>query len=732
MVCCALVVHVLLSQNPSTPVYLRRGNDAVEIRQQDVPNLKVSQWQIWLFNVGESQLNYKNSRGMIISGTQADALKRLAADQQLELRFNAFCGRGRVPNAKGLTAFNFVGPVAVVDKTSTGKTQTGKAIEQMFDNILFHQSKWMEAYDFLQDARTIGTAVKTILSTDSATIGQNPYAGIGSALREYATNIVNATQTTRQLAYTLNGNIDSKLQNISSLVENISSSRARLSVALNQATYQKPDTAENELQRLKKELEDYSSFEANFNQRFGLGETALETNAGDPGYVEYADINERIGSVIGLDKRGGSVVGESDDMFAWSVVKNQTGDSAEANLAATLHYRVGGRKAQIIGVFTTDKAPEAEVRLNLEFRRELRDYMKKLTRFVQLKKIQATQTEEREGAAQEVSTLKELQANLNTNKTIKFETLTPPPVQRKNSQPSVKQTGAKSNQSKATSARPQTSQKSTKTIFRELQSILKGTFTASKDLKYPIFDSEDEFKDLPEADRLFMKQFIKGGQFWKDAPNPGVVVAAPGTNPPRADLIPVEVAVWRWTIDRDGEAITFKREWRNFLGSRLVPNRIGEMNYATGLVISESLCKASDLDPSDVTIGEAAAMGNDWRLLPEAEDDLITGWRLVTKELRDADSYSKITSTKRLRPGQQRYRVRIGTLEDRKVIQTVYTFTPGYWVPEPEVNSAELKAEAKPPVSSVNNELFIGFHTKEEATLFAKSLREFIIASKGS
>lgn len=153
------------------------GKDFRQVKDGDPSQVKVKEWQIWLYERGKSTGKLSDTWGMITGKTAANVMSQLKRSQEFERTYERWA---KVPeNSTQLTHFNPLGPIARVNEGSTTPKSAIDAIRR------------------IQQGRS---TVKRILQIVSDTPGEtNPYAGIGIPLREYADCLSKAQQELKKL-----------------------------------------------------------------------------------------------------------------------------------------------------------------------------------------------------------------------------------------------------------------------------------------------------------------------------------------------------------------------------------------------------------------------------------------------------------------------------------------------------------------------------------------------------
>ncbi len=180
------------AQQDINTFYVFDGKNLTKVERGDPNEIKVVEWQVWLYKAGKSTTDKRNHWGTISSRTAAGVMAKLKNEQDFELRYNAWAGRGRVPD-EVLTNFNPVGPIAIVERTS--QAQTSKDAQRLIPKETWDrmQSTFERAGEYYEGYQNIAE----ILSKEPKT--QTPFDNVGNVLREYRDNLQDAMAKVAQL-----------------------------------------------------------------------------------------------------------------------------------------------------------------------------------------------------------------------------------------------------------------------------------------------------------------------------------------------------------------------------------------------------------------------------------------------------------------------------------------------------------------------------------------------------
>lgn len=197
--------------------YIDDGRSIQKVENGDPQKIQVVEWQIRLYRVGQAKSG--NNHWGLITGKSMDAVMReLKKDQDFEVRYNAWAGEGRVPNKSGSTWFNYLGPIAKVERPSASKERQDK-------QRLFTQENWQRIQDTINRSNDFYNgfrAIVDILSQDPTTT--TPFDNVGSNFRDYMDNLVQAMERTNALRTILEDSTMPAMDKISAIINEITNS----------------------------------------------------------------------------------------------------------------------------------------------------------------------------------------------------------------------------------------------------------------------------------------------------------------------------------------------------------------------------------------------------------------------------------------------------------------------------------------------------------------------------
>ena len=196
------------AQQDISTFYVFDGRNMSKVERGDPNEMKVVEWQVWLYKAGQSTSDKRNHWGTISSKTAAGVMAKLKKEQDFELRYNAWAGKGRVPD-EVMTNFNPVGPIAIVERTS--EAQTRKDAQRLIPKDTWDrmQSTFERAKEYYEGYQNIGE----ILAKEPKT--QTPFDNVGSVLREYRDNLQDAMEKVAQLRQILENTTTPALNDLS-------------------------------------------------------------------------------------------------------------------------------------------------------------------------------------------------------------------------------------------------------------------------------------------------------------------------------------------------------------------------------------------------------------------------------------------------------------------------------------------------------------------------------------
>lgn len=216
----ALLLSLTVFTQPT--FYIQNGNRVTKVENGDPAQLNVKEWQVRLYKKGASTSG-TSYWGTIKGSSASEVMEMLKKQQQFELDFNKFIGKGNVED-EVYTHFNPLGPITVTD--------TPKASELPLTDA---QKKVADLYEKTTDLFYTGLDVKNNL--DVIIKGkENPYADIGSNFMQYSEGIKDAVLQIRTLQNLLFKNSTTTLQNINKQLADIDRKLTNTQTKLTKAT----------------------------------------------------------------------------------------------------------------------------------------------------------------------------------------------------------------------------------------------------------------------------------------------------------------------------------------------------------------------------------------------------------------------------------------------------------------------------------------------------------------
>lgn len=204
------------------PFYIQNGNSFTKVEEGNPAQINAKEWQVRLYkrNASTSGTLYW---GTIKGNSASEVMEILKKQQQFELDFNKFIGKGSVED-EVYTHFNPLGPIAVTDAPKASELPLTEA-----------QKKVADLYQQTTDIFYTGLDVKNNL--DVIIKGkENAYADIGSNFMQYSENIKDNILQLRLLQNLLVNSHATTLQNINTRINEISKKLNITQAKLNKVT----------------------------------------------------------------------------------------------------------------------------------------------------------------------------------------------------------------------------------------------------------------------------------------------------------------------------------------------------------------------------------------------------------------------------------------------------------------------------------------------------------------
>jgi hypothetical protein len=204
--------------------YVRNGKNLTKVENSDPSKLKISEWQVLLFKKGDPHVAGKEW-GMITGKSAGQVMSQLKKDQEFELKYNAFIGKGRVQDDV-FTNFNPLGPVAVVENSSSSNQQNNNTNNSTWQEKL---TKVKNVYDQVKEYYDGYHQIVEIISEPKP---QTPFDHVGEVFKEYSDNLKEAFLRVSSLKNQLQNGVNLSLEQIDKSIHEINNN---LSVVKNNA-----------------------------------------------------------------------------------------------------------------------------------------------------------------------------------------------------------------------------------------------------------------------------------------------------------------------------------------------------------------------------------------------------------------------------------------------------------------------------------------------------------------
>jgi len=201
LISCLLNLSYIL---PLTPFYIQKGSYIYRDENNDPKQINAIEWQVRLYKK-DSPKNGNSYWGIIKGRTADEVLTKLKSDQDFELKFNKFIGKGYIEDDV-FTHFNPLGPIAIIEESKLEESSN----ESNYDKLLEVIEKAKDYYDDYSE-------VYKILKAEP--IG--PYDNFGNVFKDYTENLKLVFKNVDKLKNVLFDNTDNKLGQINSDISKI-------------------------------------------------------------------------------------------------------------------------------------------------------------------------------------------------------------------------------------------------------------------------------------------------------------------------------------------------------------------------------------------------------------------------------------------------------------------------------------------------------------------------------
>jgi methyl-accepting chemotaxis protein len=215
---CFFLMHASRAFGQDTGTfYVDNGRGVSKVENGDSTQIKVTEWQVRLYKKGQST-GGNDQWGLITGKSAQSVMEKLKKAQDFELRYNAWAGKGRVPDDV-FTHFNPLGPIAVVEREPTEREQAldKKRLipKEIWDRI---QNAYERAKGYYEGYQRIGeiTSKEPKLKT--------PFDNVGDVFREYTDNLREAFERVADLRRRLEGITTPSIDEINRAIDEINRS----------------------------------------------------------------------------------------------------------------------------------------------------------------------------------------------------------------------------------------------------------------------------------------------------------------------------------------------------------------------------------------------------------------------------------------------------------------------------------------------------------------------------
>ncbi|MGI8583991.1 MAG: hypothetical protein ACR2KX_17480 [Chitinophagaceae bacterium] len=199
-----LVTYQVFAQ----PCYIQKGANIVKFENCNTDQIKAIEWAVRLYKKGASKTG-NSYWGTIKRTTASEVMAKLKSEQDFELRFNAFIGKGRVQDDI-LTHFNPLGPIAIMDKSAPRESPVEENAAQLTDIN-------EKAKDYLTTYAEVKRKLDVIIKGKAST----PFDNYGNVFKEYTDNLKYAFKQISSLRNVLGKSTTNLMDKITKDVESI-------------------------------------------------------------------------------------------------------------------------------------------------------------------------------------------------------------------------------------------------------------------------------------------------------------------------------------------------------------------------------------------------------------------------------------------------------------------------------------------------------------------------------
>lgn len=198
-----LTLSGMININAQETYYIRNGNQISKVEHSDPTKVNAKEWQVLLFKRGASKT--PGTQWGLISGKSAEeVMHKLKSNQDFEIRYNKWAGKGAVQD-EVYTHFNPLGPVAVVEKSSPGKSS--KQDNELKEKL----NKVLTVYNNVKEYLDNQEKIAKILSESNT---ETPFDDVGNVFKEYTENLKQAFQRVSDLQNRLQRGMNISMEQI--------------------------------------------------------------------------------------------------------------------------------------------------------------------------------------------------------------------------------------------------------------------------------------------------------------------------------------------------------------------------------------------------------------------------------------------------------------------------------------------------------------------------------------
>jgi hypothetical protein len=190
------------------PFYIQKGNGITKIENTNPSQIKAKEWQVRLYKKGVTKTG-NSYWGTIKGKTASEVMIKLKSNQDFELRFNTFIGKGNVQDDV-FTNFNPLGPIAIIDESLIEKSPNKDSFEKL-----------TELTGMAKEHFSTYSEVKNKLDVILKGKPTNAFDNVGYVFREYTSNLKDAFLQINSLRKLLENNISVSMDKINKEIEGI-------------------------------------------------------------------------------------------------------------------------------------------------------------------------------------------------------------------------------------------------------------------------------------------------------------------------------------------------------------------------------------------------------------------------------------------------------------------------------------------------------------------------------